>query len=76
VPHDRRVEVALVREVVVNQPARNAGLLGDLLNPDVIERLFREKLRADLDELLAPLFWRQACPFLGVERDEKLRSEC
>ena len=56
VTHDRREEVAFVREVVVDQPARNAGLLGDLFDPDIVERALGKQPRADLNQLLSPGF--------------------
>jgi hypothetical protein len=56
VTHDRREEVALVREVVVDQPTRNAGLPGDLFDPDIVERALGKQPCTDLDELLSPGF--------------------
>jgi hypothetical protein len=56
VPHNRGEEVALVREVVVDETARNAGLLGDLFDPDIVERTLCEQARSDLNELLSPRF--------------------
>ena len=54
VTNDRREKVALVREVVVHQPARNTGLLCDLFDPDIVERALSKQARADLYELLSP----------------------
>ena len=69
VAHDRREEVALVREVVVDQTARNAGLLRHLFDPDVVERTLGKQSRADLDQLLAPGFGCKAGPFLCFDAD-------
>src|SRR5919199_1824691 len=51
--HDRDVEVALAREVVVEQPLRDPGRRGDVVDRDLVERPLAEDVDAERDELLA-----------------------
>src|SRR5437879_12491247 len=53
------VEVALGREVVVEQPPRDAGELRDLLDPDLLICTGREQAHADTQQLRASLIHRQ-----------------
>ena len=55
--HDLDEEVALRREVVVEQPAGDACGGRDLLDPDLVVRPLGEQLGADLHELLAALVY-------------------
>ena len=53
VPHDRDVEVALAREVVVEQALRDPGGRRDVVDRDLVEGALAEDLDAQRDELLA-----------------------
>ncbi len=52
-PHHGGVELLLVAEVVVEQPARDPGLLGQRLDGQVLERSRGEQAYAEREELLA-----------------------
>ena len=53
VAHDRDVEVALAREVVVEQALRDPGGRRDVVDRDLVEGALAEHLDAQRDELLA-----------------------
>src|SRR3954470_5762784 len=50
---DGDVEVALAREVVIEQALRDAGRRGDVVDRDLVERALAEDVDAERDELLA-----------------------
>ena len=47
------MEVLLVAEVVVEQPARDAGLLGEQVDRQLVQRAGGEQPDAQLEQLLA-----------------------
>src|SRR5437879_3956959 len=53
------VEVTLGREVVIQQPPRDAGELGDLLDPDLLICTGREQAHPDAQQLRPSLIHRQ-----------------
>jgi hypothetical protein len=75
-------EVAFVREVVIDKSAGDAGLAGDLFDPDIVERALREQSRADLDKLLPSCLRGKARSLLCSDADPglltglKLRANC
>ena len=57
--HDRFVEVVLVADVVVEQPARDPGLLGQQVDAQLVERAGREQPHAEVEQLGAALLLAQ-----------------
>jgi hypothetical protein len=60
VAHDLDVEVALAREVVVEQALRDPGRRRDVVDRDLVEGALAEHLDAERDELLAARIGAQA----------------
>ena len=59
-PQHGQAEVPLVGEVVVEQPARDAGLLGDAVDREVVQAALRDHLPTEVEQLLPPGGRRQA----------------
>jgi hypothetical protein len=56
------MEVGLAREIVEEQPARDAGLGRDLVEREVLHRALDELAQPDADELAAPVLRGHAHP--------------
>jgi hypothetical protein len=64
-PHDLQIELALGAEVVVDQPARHAGLARQLDGGDLGVRLLAEEPDGTLEDLLPPYVGLEPPPGRG-----------
>ena len=65
-PRDLEVELLLGREVVEQQPARDAGALRDQLDRQLVQAAGGQHLDAEVDELRPPRLGAEPRPLVAV----------